>query len=120
MNSKDFQEILELQLERTRVIMGVKAREYAHDEDRLSNFKKAAHLTGTSVPEAVAGMMVKHTVSIYDMIEGGREYSIDTWEEKLTDHINYLILLKAAILENNHPPTLSYIKPLDHVTTGEN
>jgi hypothetical protein len=42
-------------------------------------------------------MMAKHTVSIYDMCNSGKEYSIDMWNEKITDSINYLLLLRALI-----------------------
>ena len=36
--------------------------------------------------------MVKHTVSIYDMLSSSSDYSSEMWEEKITDHINYLHL----------------------------
>jgi len=49
--------------------------------------------------QAVSGMMVKHTVSIFDMVEGPNTFSEQTWDEKITDHIIYLILLKAALLD---------------------
>ena len=42
-------------------------------------------------------MMAKHTVSIYDMCNSGQKYPIELWNEKITDHINYLLLLRAII-----------------------
>ena len=91
-----------------------KAAHYATDSDRLSNFRKAASLTGSSLPIAVSSMMVKHTVSIYDMVDNvyGKDplgkYNKDLWLEKLGDQINYLLLLYAAIQETETNATPLY------------
>ena len=103
MTRKTFEDILEAQIKRVRDVLVVKAAEYA-PIDRLSNFRKAAVLEGKSVPQAISGMMVKHTVSIYDMVNDGKAFTMEQWDEKITDHINYLILLRAAISENNKLP----------------
>ncbi len=76
-----------------------KAKEYATDTDRLHNFKTAAALQDVSTTQALAGMMAKHTVSVYDMCKGGK-YPIELWREKIGDHINYLLLLWAMVQEN--------------------
>lgn len=44
-------------------------------------------------------MMSKHTVSVYDMCESGEQYPIHLWQEKITDSINYLLLLNAMVRE---------------------
>lgn len=75
----------------------VKAKEYA-TEDRLHNFKVAAELQCITPRQALAGMMAKHTVSVYDMCKGG-QYSADMWDEKICDSINYLLLLRALVFE---------------------
>jgi hypothetical protein len=49
--------------------------------------------------EACAGMMAKHTVSIYDMCGSEEPFYAEQWDEKITDHINYLILLRAIVYE---------------------
>ena len=105
MNTGRFEGILEAQLKRIRDVLVVKAAEYAN-EDQLSNFKKAAHLQGIGIPQAVGGMMAKHTVSIFDMIASGKPYTMEQWDEKITDHLNYLILLRAALIENAENPQL--------------
>jgi hypothetical protein len=99
MDRDQFENILDAQIKRVRDVLVLKATEYAN-EDRLANFKKAAVLAGRGIPQIIGGMMIKHTVSIYDMIESGKPYSIDVWNEKITDHINYLILLRASLIEN--------------------
>lgn len=99
MRSRDFQMILDQQIEQTRNVLAMKAEEYANNDDRLHNFKQAAALQQVTPVQAVGGMMVKHTVSVYDMINGGEDYTHAELDEKIGDHINYLILLKAAFLE---------------------
>lgn len=86
------------QINRCRDLLVVKAAEYA-PEDRLMNFKKAAATQGVTLKQALAGMMAKHTISLYDMIWSGEEYDMEKWEEKITDHINYLLLLNAILEE---------------------
>lgn len=104
MNANHFEEVLEAQIKRIRDILVVKAAEYANDEDRLANFKAAADLRGCSVPQAISGVMVKHTVSIFSMLESkDTAFSMAVWDEKITDHINYLILLRAALVEERDP-----------------
>lgn len=98
MEHKEFEQLLEAQMQVCRQVLVVKAREYS-TEDRLHNFKVAAELQGISVTQAVAGMMAKHTVSVYDMVGSSSSYSDDVWDEKITDHLNYLFLLRAAVKE---------------------
>jgi hypothetical protein len=105
MTHDEFENVVDAQIKRVHDVLVVKAIEYG-PVDRLGNFKKAAHLRGVGLPQAIGGMMIKHTVSIYDMIESGKPYSIDMWDEKITDHINYLILLRAALVENVDNPLL--------------
>ena len=98
MTSTEFERIFEEQVERSRIVLVNKAGEYA-TEDRLHNFKVAAALEGKTPEQALAGMMAKHTVSVYDMAESGLAYPIELWQEKITDHINYLFLLNAIVRE---------------------
>lgn len=98
MTTTDFERIFEEQVERSRSVLISKAKEYA-TEDRLHNFKVAAALEGKTPEQALAGMMAKHTVSVYDMASNGLVYPIELWQEKITDHINYLFLLNAIVRE---------------------
>ena len=58
-------------------------------------------LCSTATPQrALAGMMAKHIISIYDMCFTDRKtFELAVWEEKITDSLNYLFLLKAVIKE---------------------
>ena len=99
MTATEFERIFDEQVERSRMVLVNKASEYA-TEDRLHNFKVAAALEGKTQEQALAGMMAKHTVSVYDMAESGLAYPIELWQEKITDHINYLFLLNAIVRES--------------------
>lgn len=99
MHAHDFNAIFEAEVDRARGVLTQKADEYA-TADRLHNFKQAAHLKGETPIQALEGMMVKHTVSLYDMMGSGKSYPIEVWDEKIGDHLNYLILLKALVVED--------------------
>lgn len=100
MEKNAFQAIVAHQLSRISSILGLKTKEYATDKDQLINIREAAKLQGISMQEAVGGMMAKHTVSIYSMIRNpDHEYPMTLWDEKITDHIIWLILLLAVLEE---------------------
>lgn len=98
MTTEEFNKVIAEQMDRCKDILCIKAEEYA-TQDRLHNFKNAAGMQGCSPKEALAGMMAKHTISIYDMCRDGKPHFIEMWDEKITDHINYLLLLKALVEE---------------------
>ncbi len=63
---EDFDEILGRQLKLVQDVFEKKTEEYA-TQDQLHNFRKSSELQGIPVPEAVLGMMSKHTVSLLTM-----------------------------------------------------
>ena len=72
------------------------------DGDRLEHFYEAAAKLNISAGEALMGMKVKHTVCIDDIVRKvafGEPVKRHTVDEKFTDEINYLILLRALIEE---------------------
>lgn len=99
MNGKTFDEVVRQQLEKCASLLISKGEEYSLDSDRLLAFKRAAKIQGESPKQALCGMMAKHTVSIYDMCMSGEKFSDERWEEKITDSINYLLLLRAIVKE---------------------
>lgn len=98
MQAHDFNAIVEHQIDVCKGMLIKKADEYAGDEDRLHNFREAAKLGGT-MRSSLAGMMRKHTVSIYDMCFSDKQFTPAQWDEKITDHLNYLLLLKAVVVD---------------------
>jgi len=102
MNHEEFERVFERQVTQSREALVTKAKEYASDEDRMHNFKKAAALSGGTPEKALWGFLVKHLVSLSDMVESEEFYLADTWDEKVGDSINYLILLRALAIDK-HP-----------------
>ena len=84
-------------------ILQRKTKEYTGDDaDRLGAFKAAAALQHCTPARALAGMLAKHIVSLYDMCFAERTYyGMETWDEKITDSLNYLFLLKAIVKEGH-------------------
>lgn len=96
MNFCTFEKIIEERLKHCVSLLSSKGKEYnSGGESPFNSFFKASEIQGCTPEQALAGMMAKHTVSIYDMIESGEEYPLEKWEEKITDHINYLLILYA-------------------------
>ena len=97
----EFNLIFEKQVGNCTEILQKKTKEYTGDNpDRLSAFKVAAAMQNCKTECALAGMMAKHIVSLYDMCYADREhYDIAIWDEKITDTMNYLFLLKAIMEE---------------------
>lgn len=104
MTSDTFESICEEQMDICRGVLFNKAKECAQNDDRLHNFRSAAGMTGDSMQSALSGMMLKHTISVYDMCRSRDTYPLDLWTEKITDHINYLLLLKAVVVEEAGNP----------------
>lgn len=98
MKSEDFDEIFIDQIRQCEKMLTRKGNEYA-DEDRLSNFKKAACLQNTTPKNALGGMFAKHVVSIFDLIKENDPAPMEIWDEKIGDALNYLFLLKAVVIE---------------------
>lgn len=103
MDSSKFQAVIDAQIDRSAGVLSAKSDEYA-TADRLHNFKVAASLRGVSTRNALAGMMAKHTVSIYDMCMSDEDFTQEMWNEKITDHINYLLLLSAVVADEKDNP----------------
>ena len=105
MRLEKLQETMEEQYRRCKDVLLKKSREYTGgSDDKLEHFRAAAALMGVTPEAALMGMMSKHLVSVADMCmdqRGSAAYDIDQWEEKITDSMNYLFLLKAIIREDN-------------------
>lgn len=71
-------------------------------EDRLAHFKKAAAIMNTTPKAALLGMLSKHIVSVSDMCLDNKSYPLAKWDEKITDSINYLLILRAIVEEEQH------------------
>jgi len=104
MRVEEFNRIVEETLGKCRILLDVKEKDYSGDIDRLEQFKIGAALEEHSPQESLRGMMTKHVTSVYSYIKKsarGEKISIEQWDKKLLDNINYLILLRALMIEIN-------------------
>lgn len=105
MTPQNFDIIVQKVMERCIETLSYKKDEYSEGSDRLDQFKKGAAFRNKHPMDVLGGMMIKHTTSIYDLIDKesrGESVGIGMWEEKITDHINYLILLMGLILDQQN------------------
>lgn len=112
MQSEIFDELVAAQLRECQRTLSLKADEYAEDTDRLHNFRVSASLQGISMEQALGGMMAKHTISVYDMIYSEHAHPYALWHEKITDHINYLLILHAMVAGAEHPGAEPLLKDI--------
>lgn len=72
-------------------------------DDRLRGIKTIASISGVTPWAALRGVMAKHTMSVYDLISDadlGEVADLGIWQEKISDHINYLLMLEALVFEH--------------------
>ena len=93
MKTEEFNKVVEKQIEKIRSVLVKKADEYNLEEDRLGFFKRSAAFAQETPEQALYGFLLKHLQSITDMVMSGNSYSKELWEEKVTDTMNYLVLL---------------------------
>lgn len=98
MNLANFNFVINEQVKRCHSVLEEKGKEYALDNDRLGHFKTAAAEQEITPKQALWGMASKHFTSLSRMCKTGSENK-DLWLEKITDSINYLLLLRALIEE---------------------
>lgn len=114
MRHRKFNKLLDEIIERIRSTLVSKSAEYSTDDDKLYNFKRSGERRRKTPEEALMGMAEKHYTSITDIVDKIETYNQKLGlrfvarpqfltkkklEEKITDGINYYILLEALIKE---------------------
>lgn len=102
MDTNKFSEAITNQVTRCMDLLLVKSKEYDDNKsiDRLNHFKVAAAFMEVPQETALLGMLSKHLASIGKMCMAPKGHSLATWDEKITDSINYLLILSAMVREN--------------------
>lgn len=101
MRNEDFAVQVERMLDISHRTLTRKGFEYSPSaDDRLHNFRVASALTNESIEASIVGMMVKHIVSVFDMVNSEESYEDHIWDEKIGDAINYLLILRASVHVN--------------------
>lgn len=101
MDAETFNQIFDELTGQMRHVLVEKAKEYADDTDRLHNFQIGASFVQGTPEQALWGFLVKHLVSISDMVKSGKYYHASVWDEKIGDALNYLVLLRAQVYESD-------------------
>lgn len=93
---KEFSAVVDNTCARVKNILKKKTKEYSSG-DPLSHFHQASALLKCTPEQALKGLLTKHIISIYDMIEAlpGKDETEEQWDNKLLDIIAYMILLRA-------------------------
>jgi hypothetical protein len=102
MNQEDFNDLVDARFFVCRTSLGQKSNEYSRNGDKLHNFKRAGAMLSCTPEEALLGMVAKHQISIMDIVDDIADGLLPTDEklsEKMTDSINYLLLLEGLIRE---------------------
>lgn len=89
-------------VKQTTSVLYAKGKSYAlNRDDRLEHFKRAAEYLSTTPKEACLAQLTKHLVSIRDMVcvNDRTVFSPEQWDEKIGDAINYLVLLRALVID---------------------
>ena len=101
MTHERFNQLVDEMLETCRQTLTKKQDEYNLDKDRLSFFKEGNELTKLSPERTLYLFMFKHIKSLADMVASEKAYSKELWEEKIKDNINYLLLLRALLEDDD-------------------
>ncbi len=80
-------------------MLAVKGVEYALGVDRLAHFKAAGAEQCINAKQALWRMFSKHRASLGAMCDADARNTA-LWDEKITDSINYLLLLWALVTED--------------------
>lgn len=100
MTTEEFNTLVEMRCQSIKNVLAKKAVEYSAADNRLHNFDRGVQLSGQSREKVLLGMMLKHEISVLDIVDNIEKNNLPTVEmvdEKLGDWINYLILLEASI-----------------------
>ena len=109
MSPDDFAKLVDDVMEKVSAVLTLKEKEYSEGVDRLDQFKKGSLMLGIPPHKVLAGYMNKHTTSLYDMLKTSdtTKYPMGKWDEKIIDHINYLLLLVGILEENQNAKNAS-------------
>lgn len=105
MTTDQFNNVVSVQMELCADTLAAKGAEYTpetNSNDRLAHFKKAAVIMNTTPKAALLGMLSKHIVSVSDMCMANEGQPVERWNEKITDSINYLLILRALVEEEQN------------------
>jgi lipopolysaccharide biosynthesis glycosyltransferase len=99
MTTKDLETLVQQRFTYCQEVLFAKNAEYAREYNVLSNFHLAATLQDCPATQALMGMAAKHIVSLFTFAQKPWSHTLEQWQEKITDIINYCLLLEAMAVE---------------------
>lgn len=102
MDAEAFEHLVDDQLDRCKKVLCDKNLEYADQGDRLSNFRQPSSLMNMHPAEVAFCYDAKHLASIQKIVHemsGGKLPTKELWLEKITDYLNYGLLMHACVME---------------------
>lgn len=102
MTEKKFEEIVEETLNQIKETLIIKGREYRRNNNPFHNFDVGSLKTGIIREKVLDGFMLKHEISIEDIVNDivlGKLPTKEVIEEKFGDILIYTIIKKASILD---------------------
>lgn len=99
-DNKTFSQVVQNRLDVCKETLIKKNEEYSSEIDRLHNFKVAGRINNTTPEKALWCMFTKHLVSVMDIKDNPARFSKEVLSEKITDSINYFLLLEALMSEH--------------------
>lgn len=103
MTFDEFDQLCNKRLAAVLQMRDTKGKEYAGNTgaDRLANFKKSAERAGLAPMQSWLVLADKHMLAIENFVKsGGKTYSTETIQSRITDAILYLLLLEGLIAES--------------------
>lgn len=103
MTQEQFNQIVELRIEKTKELLKHKGLEYVRNNDKLHNFRTASRMNKEPMIVLLHGMLTKHLVLYLDIISDikqGKKISEETINEKIGDIITYFHLAECVLKES--------------------
>lgn len=103
MTAQDFDKIVKFCINRiTKMLGSTKADEYNLNKgNRFDTFYHGAAMSGEAPEQVLYGFMLKHLVSVTDMVQSGQKFTAARFIEKVIDLANYEILLLGILADQN-------------------
>lgn len=96
-----FDAIVESTLQQIKDTLITKGKEYRRNEDVFHNFNEGAKRTGKTPEQVLQGFVLKHEISVNDMVQDialGIMPTTEAVNEKMNDILVYNLVLKGMLL----------------------
>ena len=104
MKESRFDQLVKERCEKLVNTLSVKGKEYRRGNDVFHNFNRTSQITGGTPERALLGFMLKHFVSVLDIIDDldkGIVPKEEIIDEKLGDLCTYVVILETMLKDRN-------------------